>query len=224
MTDDGAGLISSWSDRIGGMTATATTTARPTWGATSFYSGIAGVTFDGVANTMASSTLTTLPTGTTPGEVWVVAAGPGTAIASVTASVSYGGTANGSFRQMRKSNADLLFMSDGTTNNVGGLVIDAKGPALVGATFEATVYTFHGNGVNAVPTTGATLNTGTTRLRIGANTAGSAGQFWSGPIRHVMVTTLLTADNRQKLEGWLAWDSGLVSLLSADHPYKGSPP
>ena len=31
MTDDGAGLISSWIDRIGNVAVTGTTTQRPTW-------------------------------------------------------------------------------------------------------------------------------------------------------------------------------------------------
>jgi hypothetical protein len=33
-----------------------------------------------------------------------------------------------------------------------------------------------------------------------------------------------TTDNRQKLEGYLAWKWGMVPNLPVDHPYKTSPP
>jgi hypothetical protein len=49
MTDDGGGLISSWTDRMSKIAATGATTDRPTWSASSWPGGQAGVTFDGAA-------------------------------------------------------------------------------------------------------------------------------------------------------------------------------
>jgi hypothetical protein len=71
MTDDGSGVISAWVDKVGAMSVTAATTARPTWtvGALTSPTGNAksGLTFDGTANCMVSTDLSTLPTGTTAG-------------------------------------------------------------------------------------------------------------------------------------------------------------
>ncbi len=52
LTNDGAGLISSWRDKLGsGHDLAAATTARPTLGAT-------GITFDGITNGMATAAFT----------------------------------------------------------------------------------------------------------------------------------------------------------------------
>ena len=71
MTDDGAGLISSWTDRIAGLAVTAVTAARPTYGATAL-AGRPALTFDGVANCLASTSLTNMPTGAQDGEIWAL--------------------------------------------------------------------------------------------------------------------------------------------------------
>jgi len=51
--------------------------------------------------------------------------------------------------------------------------------------------------------------------------------FWPffGTIAEVVLTNnLLSTDDRQKLEGYLAWKWGLEANLPADHPYKTTPP
>lgn len=40
----------------------------------------------------------------------------------------------------------------------------------------------------------------------------------------VSTTTILSTEDRQKLEGYLAWKWGLVANLPVDHPYKTTPP
>jgi len=51
------------------------------------------------------------------------------------------------------------------------------------------------------------------------------GRGWSGPISEIIATpTILSTENRQKLEGYLAWKWGLTANLPADHPYKTTPP
>jgi hypothetical protein len=93
-------------------------------------------------------------------------------------------------------------------------------PHIVGAIFAATIYTARSNGREHPPVYGATLNTSTTRTRIGSNSANTAAAFWNGVVRHVLVTTELTQAQRLALEGWLAWDGGLLSSLPATHPYR----
>ena len=59
--------------------------------------------------------------------------------------------------------------------------------------------------------------------RLGAGTPGFAPL--NGYIAEIVTTnTLLSTDDRQKLEGYLAWKWGLEANLPADHPYKNTPP
>lgn len=57
---------------------------------------------------------------------------------------------------------------------------------------------------------------------------GTSGQYNENPnsdIAEIVVTnTTLTNENREKLEGYLAHKWGLVSTLTASHPYKKDPP
>jgi hypothetical protein len=53
----------------------------------------------------------------------------------------------------------------------------------------------------------------------------SADRSWHGPIGEVIATTVvLSTDNRQKLEGYLAWKWALESSLPSGHPYKNRAP
>jgi len=227
MTDDGAGLISNWVDRAGGMAVTGTTTARPTWASNSFNSAYAGLTFDGVANTLVSTALTTLPTGATAGEMFAVASNtdPGTAALYI---VRYGGGAASTDRALGKANgASARWRALDAT-----VTTDVVNPLFTGPHFGrgewsgTTQVSSIDGGAGTGPATGtiATLNTGTTRLRIGAAAGTSAAGWWIGVIRHVLVTTTLTTLQRQQMEGWMAWNSGLQSLLPAAHPYKSARP
>jgi len=227
MTDDGAGLISAWKDRVGGLSLTATTTARPTWSATSFNASgasCAALTFDGTANCLTGTSFGSIPVSTTPGTIMVAGSGAGTADANSRFIIAYGGTAGGSQRRVGKNTADTAVGGDGTTQTSGGTLLNWLNEAIVSLDFAATTYTLAANGTVGTPTTGATLNTTATRIRIGASTATTAANFWKGMARHVFVTTALTTTQRQQLEGWIAWDCGLTGLLPATHPYKYARP
>ena len=53
----------------------------------------------------------------------------------------------------------------------------------------------------------------------------NSNAFLSGAINEVLVVpTTLSTDNRQKLEGYLAWKWGLQASLPVGHPYKNTPP
>ena len=67
------------------------------------------------------------------------------------------------------------------------------------------------------------LQLSTFAYKLGAGTP--SYQFLNGFIAEVVVTdTLLPTDDRQKLEGYLAWKWGLVANLPSGHPYKIKPP
>jgi hypothetical protein len=222
MTVETGERIISWIDRIGGLdyTAGTGTTARPTWSATAFtgFDGVtkSGVIFDGVANCL-TGVVTGLPVSNTPGDLWVVAGGPVSADANARNVFTYGGTTGGTLRRVSKSSSDNASVSDGTITAGGG----ANPSPWVGVSkivdgiFAATTIDIQFNGVTGLQGTGATLNTGTTRGRMGANTVASPGNFWLGSIRHVFVTTALTAVQRDQLLGWIAWDSGMVGARPA---------
>jgi hypothetical protein len=222
MTDDGAGLISNWVDRIGGMAVTATTTARPTWAASSFNSTVAGLTFDGVANCFVSTTLTTLPTGAVAGEIWV-----STVLNTAGSLVNifdYGGAVASSARVLQASSgAGKARVSDLTTIGADTSANVLTTPSVVSGQFFGTTMNgwINGNAFTVNPVTISSLNTGTTRARIGASNLGAAAGFWPGVIRHVFVLQGTLSDvDRQKFEGFLAWDGGYQASLPATHPYQ----
>lgn len=222
MTDDGAGLISQWKDRVGGLALTGATTARPTWTSTAFNSAKAGCTFDATATNLAGTTLTNIPAAAVPSVIWTVGQVT-TAISGISqAMFAYGVTGN-----HRRLTVDLTTGFISARDNVGASVqtvaITNGAPFLVAGQFDAASITSYWNGTAAA--SGAnTLNTTNTRIRIGASASTSANQFFGGAIRHCIVTTALTTLQRQQLEGWLAWDSGIVLRLPSDHPYKNAPP
>ena len=49
-------------------------------------------------------------------------------------------------------------------------------------------------------------------------------QFFGTIAEAVLTNNLLSTDDRQKLEGYLAWKWGLEANLPASHPYKTTPP
>lgn len=60
--------------------------------------------------------------------------------------------------------------------------------------------------------------------RLGNFSAGG-GTWYNGDIAEVVATTsVLSTDNRQKLEGYLAHKWGLTASLPSDHPFKSSAP
>lgn len=200
MTDDGSGLISSWSDRVTGLAVTGTTTARPTWTSTALNSAKAGLTFDGTANTLATTTLTALPTGAVAGEIWaVLSQSKAGSVSGNFAAMRYGGTTDGTFRGLGRVNGAgntnrARVAVDGTTaaNILDDGVQDFGGAAghVLRGQFSGTTLTgeMDGTTFSTSPASGVTtLATGTTRLRLGASTSGTAGNFWQGVLRHVII-------------------------------------
>lgn len=226
MTDDGGGLISNWIDKVSGTLAiTATTTARPTWSAAAFNSAYAGLSFDAVANCLVATSFASLPTSSTPGEIWMSVDQQQASGVASGAILVYGGLTNGIFRRLLcVNNPDgKLHVGDGT-GSVSDTLVDFRGLHVIGGIFDINAVG-RIDGRNTNPAAAAvTLNTSTTRFRIGANNAATAVSFWLGVVRHCIVTLALTPMERLRLEGWLAWDGGVQSLLPYNHPFRNGRP
>lgn len=224
MTDDGGGLISSFKDATTGLAVTASTGARPTWGATSFNSTHPGLTFDGIANVLQTASLSSLPTGSTPGEIWFVGqfVSPG---ANNSEMVCYGAGA-GATRALLTSAAGRAAVSDNaaTLNGPAGTNFT---PLFFSGSWSGTNQNGYLNGTafTGNPGTIASLNTGTTKLTIGAFNSASPAFFAAIVLSDILIMNgVLSTSNRQKMEGYFAWTRGLSSVLPQTHPYKFAPP
>jgi hypothetical protein len=222
MTDDGAGVISSWKDRVASLNCTATTTQRPIWAATSFNSTFAGMTFDGTANLMGSAGIGSLPSGATAGEVWVLCSQlvPGaTTGAKHIAAYGLGGGAGRIIYRVSSGGVNRVTFFDGTAA-LTDTVVDFSGVTIVGGSWSGTTLAGRINGAASNPATAVigSLATGTQRLCLATN-AGFANPG-NCVLRFLLVTTTLTLAEQQKVEGWMAWNGGGTAKLPGGHPYK----
>jgi len=82
------------------------------------------------------------------------------------------------------------------------------------------------NGGTPVSLTGNTGALGTAGIRIGADlTVTNGGNTWDGQIGEIVIVSGdLSAADRRRLEGYLAWKWGLEANLPSNHPYKLLPP
>ncbi len=72
---------------------------------------------------------------------------------------------------------------------------------------------------------GVSANTANLISNAGANIGSFLGSFFVGGMAEIVMTTsALSTNDRQKLEGYLAWKWGLQTNMPADHPYKLLPP
>ena len=78
--------------------------------------------------------------------------------------------------------------------------------------------------INPAAATITTINTGTTRLTVGASNANTAANFYSGAISAILITDdTLTLTQQQQLEAWGYREAGELTVLPADHPFKEGP-
>lgn len=220
LVDDGAGLISSWTDHVASIAATATTTARPTLGAASFNQR-AGLTFDGTANCLVSTSISALPNGAAPGMIFCLFNDTGSTTGHV---FDYGGSTAATDRTISivgTAPARLMRNSDASTNLTVTAPTVAGKHVLGGAWVPDQEYAYvDGQSVRPASAAIATLNTGTTRLRIGSNNGAAGANFATGVLRHAIVTGRLLDFQRAQLVGWLAWDGGIPDRLPGNHPFR----
>lgn len=96
-----------------------------------------------------------------------------------------------------------------------------------GATNTSSNFTGHVNGTSqTITTSGAVGYLSETGFSIGGRPVQNLlVTYFSGQISEIVfLNSTLSTDDRQRLEGYLAWKWGLVANLPADHPYKNSAP
>lgn len=91
---------------------------------------------------------------------------------------------------------------------------------------SSAAFTINGTASTVTPNASNNSNN-TTGFKIGSyNSDGSYITFNANfdTSEIIVYTTSLTSDQRQQVEGYLAWKWGLTSSLPSGHPYKNSPP
>jgi len=223
MTNDGAGLISAWRDRMNGLTVAAAGTARPTWAATSFNSLYQGLTFDGVDDVLIVASTGVLPVGTNEG--WIFALANQTDTADIDGQIAYGTHASPQVRGFLKSAGDRLQLAtEGTPLTDSGTTF--TGMKLAAGRFGPGGLTLEG-WINDAPTTppsvATSFNTGTATTRLGAYLGGL--YYFQGVMSHMMVIRgPLSTLERNRLSAWLLWNTGLQANLAANHPFRNERP
>jgi hypothetical protein len=208
-TRTGGSPIVSWRDCVGGLTLTQSVSgSRPTWSANSF-GGAPCVVFDGTDDELTLEAQP-FPSAAGPVEMWAVASQAALAGDSSTRQLfGYGGTSNATRRALvrRVSGGVNRYGADIGDNSVAIAVNDASVDfsgrhalrCAVGAT--ATVVSIN----TSTPVSGNVVPvTGTTRVRMGASTANTAANFWSGSVRDVVVTAALNAQQVAVMAEWAA--------------------
>ncbi len=222
------GAVSQWNDKSGNNRhATATSTARPTFGATAFNSK-PGLTFNGTANVLRADALATIAQGNDSpfSTVAVFNASSGSTFRNIAGFGSSAGTEY--FHPFQIDNNNNLLQSRRTTNSplIQKNITGSSGISsniIVGFTFSGTTGFIYKNGTQDatgdldVDTFGSSPN----QFAIGALPRDTVSGFLAFTLAELVITTgVLSTTNRQKLEGYLAHKWGLTANLPAGHPYK----
>jgi hypothetical protein len=93
---------------------------------------------------------------------------------------------------------------------------------ILGTTLSNTSVTFRKNGTQTSGTTSATAIDSNV-INIGSSPAFVDSEMY-GLIAEVIITSALTQQDQEKIEGYLAHKWGLTANLPAGHPYKTTPP
>lgn len=196
--------VSSWRDAVAGYDMVQATDAnRPTYSATSF-NGAPGVTFDGLTKHL---TLTPAPFPTDAGacEVWAVFS-EAAADATSRTLFSYGGNdAFTSRRMTRVATTDLLqvLCGKGTTPNVTVLSVGTLTTRHLGRAIFAADSVGVQLDDEAVVSAAVVPSIVNTRARIGATPLDAPNGIWSGIVRDIIVTSILSANQVAAMRAWL---------------------
>src|SRR5215472_5033160 len=133
--DPAPGAVAAWVDRVSSASVPANTTsptAASNWTASAVAK--AGVSFNGTTDGFRLAPVpASLPLGSTPGEIWILASNPSVATA-YKCLIRYGGGASGLDRNIHASNdvRQSPLVGDGGTNLIGTTTTPMTGAFLVG--------------------------------------------------------------------------------------------
>ncbi|MCW5737799.1 MAG: hypothetical protein KIS73_27005 [Enhydrobacter sp.] len=207
---ESSGAISAYADPVNGASyAQASGVAQPVLAANA-VTGRQVARFAGAQHLEIGSIPTGIPTAANPGEVIVICTQAAEYPADTTTKtvVAWGGTAaTGNRRVLRATNAGGNGLQFGVGNGSSSILdvhpaLDFFGNRLArGVVSGSAIYADLDGAISAG--TACVPNTGTTRLRIGANTAASAGSFFVGDISALLFTNaVLSAVEFDALAVW----------------------
>lgn len=213
--------VSAWASKVGGITASQATAAnQPAYSATA-RNGRPGVT-NNAAKTLEFSTLLGLPMGASDGTM--VAVAYGLSAGTDRQLMGYGNSTAGNGRYVFHDTNAAMGVSGAGSNLASSTSLVLFDRLIVGGIAGSTKQ------LNL--SVDGTLISGTATPTV--NTTGSTGALFrwpafGSPFQGTLQETLilnraLTTDERQKLEGYLAWKWGLTANLPAGHPYKNAAP
>jgi hypothetical protein len=197
------GAVASWADVVAGYTVTqATSGARPVKSATSF-GGAPGVTFDGIDDHLTLESVP-FPAGADPSEIWAVT--QQNALVADTSMRRVFGYGTGASAPARSLNRVVVSGVNRAQADSSGAIategtVDFSSRHVLRQIIGASEVNLQVDDVAASAAAGAS-STATTRTRMGANTSGTAGSFWHGIHRHVLVTAPLSTEQATQLQTW----------------------
>ena len=220
-------LVSQWNDKSGNIRhATASTTARPTYSATSFNSK-PGLTFDGTANVLRADSLATIAQGNdSPWSAICVVSVPSSATFRTLFAFGTSGTTD-YFTSAFLDTSNNLILRRREQFGAGDFDVSAAfstgTPLLYATVFSGTTSTLFQNGTQSATgaTDSLTFGSNPNQFSIGALARNIVTTFGTPTFGELIITSgALSTTNRQKLEGYLAHKWGLGANLPNDHPYK----
>lgn len=200
--------ISTWKGEIIGSSFNNGTPAnQPVYSATGWNGLNPGAAFGGVSTVLAISSVP-YPAAALPSEIWAVVDQTALVADTTTRNIfTYGGGANTTWRSIQRvvvSGQNRIQATCGTGSNITcTLAADFSGRHAVCGIFDGTTVTAGMDGVLATPVA-AVPTTGTTRSRIGANSATTAAAFLQGEVREILITGTTTAAQKALLWAYLA--------------------
>lgn len=211
--------------------------AKPTYGATAFNGAYPGFTFDRVndnfdVNLDGGRVPVDLPIGAAPGWfVGVVDQQAGSDSITDNGFIwSYGSNTNNRGVARR----DIIVSSTSTnrgyltteTGSLTGSVVPFNGLSVIVAEIRAGgVLRLQVNGIDEPETTVGTINTGTTRMRIGSVNSPAVGSLFGGVLSSLLFGAgEMTTDQKTRHVGYAAWAFGIQSLLPVGHAYRTARP
>lgn len=214
---------STWTDKISSKALTEHNT--PTKSSTSFNSAYPGITFVTASQQYFDTTdLSGIPTGSTAGEA--VAVFDTESLSTGRFLLSYGGDTSGTRRTLTVAGTtNLPSIQNGTDTLAHNAT--ALDPCMLRGRWSGTSILGWFNGSPTTPSSivATTLNTATDRFRVGRNGPAAATGYLTAVLSDIFIITgLLTQDEYEKLEGWIAHNRGLTGVLDSGHPYKTNAP
>ncbi len=128
--------------------------------------------------------------------------------------------------QVIVANYNQLVTTYGGTTIVNGTGVGTNTRFLYGLTFISGGQSFvYLNGSQSGSNVSSPSISGTGTVAIGGYRNNASQELYNGPINEIIIyNTILTAVQRQQMEGYLAWKWGLQGNLPSNHPYKSTPP